>query len=85
VALRTGLGAALSDSVAYGIVAGLVVGKAVGITGGAWLVTRLPGFRLGAGVGRPDIAGIALLGGIGCTVSCSSANLPSGCPRLVRP
>ena len=51
------------------MVAGLLVGKTVGILGGAWLAVRL---RLGAlptGVGWADVLPVAVLGGIGYTVS----------------
>lgn len=60
---------AVTDPVAHGVVAGLLVGKAVGILGGAWLAVR---FRLGAlpeGVGWADVLPVAVLGGIGYTVS----------------
>ena len=60
---------ALSSRVTIGIVAGLVVGKFVGILGASTLALRA---RLGAlpdGVGLRHVAGVAVLGGVGFTVS----------------
>lgn len=60
---------ALTDPVAHGIVAGLLLGKTAGILGGAWLAVR---WRLGdlpPDVGWPDVVPVAVLGGIGYTVS----------------
>jgi NhaA family Na+:H+ antiporter len=60
---------ALASRVTIGIVVGLVVGKFVGILGATTLAVRA---RLGAlptGIGLHHIAGIAVLGGIGFTVS----------------
>lgn len=60
---------ALSSSIAWGIVLGLVVGKPVGILAGTWLVTRFTPARLKPGLTWPDVVGVAMLGGIGFTVS----------------
>jgi NhaA family Na+:H+ antiporter len=60
---------AVASRVTIGIVAGLVVGKFVGILGASTLAVRT---RLGAlppGTGLHHIAGVAVLGGIGFTVS----------------
>src|SRR4051812_35857702 len=65
----SGLAHSLSDRVALGVVAGLVVGKAVGISGATWLVSRFTRARLDEDLGWPDVVGLALLGGIGFTVS----------------
>ncbi len=67
--------AAVTDPVAHGIVAGLLVGKALGIFGGAWLAVRLGVGRLPAGVGWGDMLPVAVLGGIGYTVSLLVARL----------
>lgn len=70
VDLRGGmLGDALASPLTWAIVAGLVVGKLVGIAGGALGALRL---RLGAlpqGVGEGQVVGGAALSGIGFTVS----------------
>lgn len=52
-----------------GIVAGLVVGKMVGIFGASWLMIRLKWANLPEKAGWNHIAGIGLLAGIGFTVA----------------
>jgi NhaA family Na+:H+ antiporter len=74
----SGLGAALSDSVAVGIVVGLVAGKAVGITAATWVVSRFTRAQLDEDLGWPDVLGLALLGGIGFTVSLLITELAYG-------
>ncbi|MFD0684091.1 Na+/H+ antiporter NhaA [Actinomadura fibrosa] len=70
VALSTSaLGAVLTDRVALGVIAGLVIGKFVGVLGGAWTAVRFGPAALGAGLHWRDIAGVALLAGVGFTVS----------------
>ena len=65
--------ATLADAVVsplvWGIVAGLVVGKFVGITGATALVRMLRLGRLAPGLTMPRIAGGAALSGIGFTIS----------------
>ncbi|HWG99704.1 MAG TPA: Na+/H+ antiporter NhaA [Pilimelia sp.] len=68
-------GAALGDPVAYGVAAGLLVGKPLGIMAGAWLAVRLGVGRLPAGVHWPDVVPVAVLAGIGYTVSLLIARL----------
>jgi NhaA family Na+:H+ antiporter len=74
----SGLGAALSDSVAIGIAVGLVAGKAVGITGATWLLARFTRAQLDEDLGWLDVVGLALLGGIGFTVSLLVGELAYG-------
>lgn len=70
VDLRGGVVAeALRSPVTWGVVAGLVAGKLVGISGGALLATRLGLGRLPQGVGPGHVVGGAALSGIGFTVS----------------
>ncbi|MGL5865470.1 MAG: Na+/H+ antiporter NhaA [Dermatophilaceae bacterium] len=64
-----GLTAALADPVAGAVVAALVVGKLVGILGATWLIARFTRARLADGLHWPDIVGLALLCGVGFTVS----------------
>jgi len=64
-----GLASALSDPVALGIIVGLVAGKPIGILGTTWLVTRLTKARLDPSFTWIDVFGVALLAGIGFTVS----------------
>lgn len=68
--LRGGvLGEALESNVTLGVVAGLVLGKLVGITATSWIAVRLRLGRLPAGIGWDALAGLALVAGIGFTVS----------------
>jgi NhaA family Na+:H+ antiporter len=69
IPLLTGLGEALASPVAWGVIAGLVIGKPIGITLFAWLAVRLGiAYKPGA-IDWQDIAGVAFLGGIGFTMS----------------
>ena len=63
------LSAAMSSPLTWGIIAGLVVGKFVGITGATALVRMLRIGRLAPGLTMPRIAGGAALSGIGFTIS----------------
>jgi NhaA family Na+:H+ antiporter len=74
----SGLGEALGDPVALGVVAGLVVGKVVGITGSAAAVARFTRAQLDESLSWLDIVGVALLGGIGFTVSLLIGELAFG-------
>jgi NhaA family Na+:H+ antiporter len=74
----SGLGAALSDSVAIGIVVGLVAGKTIGIAGATWLVSRFTKAELDPELGWPDVIGLAVLGGMGFTVSLLIGELAFG-------
>lgn len=74
----SGLGDALSDPVALGVVAGLVIGKAVGITGSTVLVSRFTGARLHDDLAWPDVIALSLLGGVGFTVSLLIGDLAYG-------
>jgi Na+:H+ antiporter, NhaA family len=78
----SGLGAALSDRVAIGIIVGLVVGKAIGITAATWLVARFTHAELDEDLGWPDVLGLSLLGGIGFTVSLLISELAFGAGSL---
>ncbi|MFL6061664.1 MAG: Na+/H+ antiporter NhaA [Marmoricola sp.] len=61
------------DPLVIGIVAGLVLGKPVGILLGSWLVTRFS--RAELGISWRDLTGVALLGGVGFTVSLLVSDL----------
>ena len=73
-----GFGASMRDSVTIGVIAGLVAGKAIGITGATWLVQRFTRARLDPGLSWWDVLGLALLGGIGFTVSLLIGELAYG-------
>ncbi|MFC3502826.1 Na+/H+ antiporter NhaA [Micromonospora krabiensis] len=78
VAGAGGLGASLTDSVALGVIVGLVVGKAVGVFGATWLVQRFTRARLASGLAWWDVLGLALLAGMGFTVSLLIGELAFG-------
>jgi NhaA family Na+:H+ antiporter len=63
------LGGALTSRVTLGIVAGLVLGKAIGISAGTWLALALRLGRLAPGIGRLHVIGGAALSGVGFTIS----------------
>ncbi|MGF6832641.1 NhaA family Na+:H+ antiporter [Paenarthrobacter sp. TE4293] len=73
-----GMGAALTDPVAVGIVAALVVGKAVGVFGTTFLVTKTTRASLDSSIAWIDLFGLALLAGIGFTVSLLIGELSFG-------
>ena len=73
-----GLGATLTDSVALGVAVGLVVGKAIGVSGATWLVQRFTRARLADGLSWWDVFGLALLAGVGFTVSLLIGELAFG-------
>ena len=64
-----GLVDALGDRVAIGIVAGLVIGKVVGITAMSLLTARFTRAELDDNLRWLDVVGVAMLAGIGFTVS----------------
>jgi Na+:H+ antiporter, NhaA family len=74
----SGLADSLADTVALGIVAALVVGKTVGITAATWLVARFTRAELDDHLSWWDVVGLALLGGIGFTVSLLIGELAFG-------
>lgn len=63
------LRAAATDPVVIGIVAGLVLGKPIGILFTTWLVTRVTRAELDASLRWIDLLGMSMLAGIGFTVS----------------
>lgn len=69
------LAAALAHPVTQGVVLGLVCGKFIGITGTVWLALRFGVGELPPGTRMTQIAGVALLGGIGFTMSMFVAEL----------
>ncbi len=65
----SGLRESLTDPIALGIVAGLVVGKPLGIVGTAWLAARFTHASLDEELSWLDVLGVSMLAGIGFTVS----------------
>jgi NhaA family Na+:H+ antiporter len=70
-----GLVGALTDPLALGIITGLVLGKPLGIVGTTWLLTKLTPVRLDPTLRWIDLTGVAVLAGIGFTVSLLIADL----------
>ncbi|MGY3318918.1 Na+/H+ antiporter NhaA [Arthrobacter sp. TE12232] len=73
-----GLGAALTDPVAVGIILALVLGKPAGILGTTWLITKATRARLDGSFKWIDVFGLSILAGIGFTVSLLVAELSFG-------
>jgi Na+:H+ antiporter, NhaA family len=73
-----GFGGALVEPVTIGIALGLVLGKAVGVFGGAWLTQKLTRARLADGLSWWDVLGVAMLAGVGFTVSLLIGELAFG-------
>jgi Na+:H+ antiporter, NhaA family len=69
---------AVSSPVSQGVLVGLVIGKAVGITTATWLAVRSGIGRLPAESRWSQIVGVAVLGGIGFTVSLFVSELAFG-------
>ncbi len=74
---------ALSNNVTVGVLAGLVVGKFVGISLFSWFSVLLGLARLPSGVQWKHLLGAAWLGGIGFTMSLFIAQLASGDPAFI--
>jgi Na+/H+ antiporter NhaA/predicted DsbA family dithiol-disulfide isomerase len=64
-----GVTAALRSTLTWGIVAGLVVGKFIGITGATWIMARTGLGQLAPGLTLRRVAGGAALSGIGFTIA----------------
>jgi NhaA family Na+:H+ antiporter len=65
----TGGTALLREPIVLGVVLGLVLGKPVGILGGAWLLTRFTRAELNEGLLWRDLFGVGIVAGVGFTVS----------------
>lgn len=73
-----GLVDSLTDRVALGIVAGLVLGKILGIFAMTWIVARFTRASLDPTLRWLDILGVSMLAGIGFTVSLLIGDLAFG-------
>ena len=74
----SGLTESLTDPVALGIVAGLVAGKTVGVFGATYLMARFTHATLDKDLRWVDVLGLAVLSGIGFTVSLLIGELAFG-------
>lgn len=72
--------ALIASPVFLGVTAGLVLGKPIGVLLGTWAITRFTRAELNEDLTRRDVLGIAILAGIGFTVSLLVAELSFGDP-----
>ncbi|MCW2840423.1 MAG: nhaA [Aeromicrobium sp.] len=73
-----GIRAAATDPVTIGVVLGLFVGKTIGVLGATWLAARFTGANLDETLTWLDVLGLAMLAGIGFTVSLLIGELAYG-------
>lgn len=78
-----GIAEAVRSPVALGIGGGLILGKLVGIVAASWLAVRIGAATLPEAVCWRHIAGVALIAGIGFTVSLFITELAFSDPALV--
>ena len=69
------IGETIVTPISLGIIAGLILGKVLGIFGVAWLAIKLGIAELPEGSKMNQIFGVAFLGGIGFTMSIFVADL----------
>jgi len=72
------LRAAVTGRLGVGVLAGLVIGKSVGVFGTAYLTARFTRAHLSQGLDWADILAVAVLSGIGFTVSLLISDLAFG-------
>jgi Na+:H+ antiporter, NhaA family len=72
------LGGTLTDPVVIGVATGLVLGKSVGVFGSTFLLARFTRAELDEEITWSDLFGLALLAGIGFTVSLLIGELAFG-------
>ena len=75
VVISGSFGELASSPVVLGVVLGLVIGKPIGVFGGAWLLTRFTGAQLNEDLIWREVIGVAVLAGVGFTVSLLVADL----------
>jgi NhaA family Na+:H+ antiporter len=69
------IGTIIIEPVSLGIIAGLIIGKVIGIFGVSWLAIKLKIAKLPENTTIKQILGVSFLGGIGFTMSIFVANL----------
>lgn len=69
IPIRDSMGDAVGSAVTWGVAAGLVIGKPIGITLFAWLAIRFGWAVLPRAIAWRHVIGVALLGGVGFTMS----------------
>lgn len=75
VSLRSGVGTIFSDPVMWGVLAGLVIGKPLGVLLASWLAVKARIASLPEGASPGQLVGVGVLCGIGFTMSLFVANL----------
>lgn len=70
-----GAGSVFGQGVVAAVIAGLVIGKPLGVLGTTWVVTRFTQMRLPDAIGLRDLAPVGFLTGIGFTVALLVAEL----------
>ena len=71
----TGGVAVLKEPIVLGVVLALVLGKPIGVLGGSWLLTRFTRAELNEGLLWRDLFGVAIVAGVGFTVSLLVSDL----------
>ncbi len=74
----SGFGHALTDEITIGIVVALVVGKTIGIFSSTWLISTFTKAKLDDQLAWTDVLGMAMLAGVGFTVSLLIGELAFG-------
>lgn len=69
------MGTTIMQPISLGIIAGLILGKVIGIFGVSWLAIKLKIAKLPQNSNMSQIFGVAFLGGIGFTMSIFVADL----------
>ena len=69
------IGGTILEPVSLGIIAGLILGKVIGIAGTAWVAIKLGIAKLPENSTMMQVFGVAFLGGIGFTMSIFVADL----------
>jgi len=69
------IGSTVLEPISLGIIAGLILGKVIGIFGVSWLAIKLKIAQLPRGSTMSQIFGVSFLGGIGFTMSIFVADL----------
>lgn len=82
IVLPASILAALGNTLNWGIIAGLVVGKPLGIVGAAWISIKMKWASLPSGIGWMHLWGAGILAGIGFTMSIFIATLAFSDPAF---
>jgi NhaA family Na+:H+ antiporter len=78
IPIVSGFGEALGNPATWGVIAGLLIGKPVGITLFSWLAVRAGIATKSPAIAWSHVVGVAMLGGIGFTMSLFVTELAFG-------